>query len=94
MKNERSKTRFDWSRNPSREGVHSVYIATPSSYATYGKDITREEMANALSTWNKINELNAKKAMFKTLFIATLVSIPFIAIIYNMVSTILKNSNP
>jgi hypothetical protein len=51
-------------------------------------------MANALSTWNRINELKAKKAMFKTLFITTLASIPFIAIIYNMVSTILKNSNP
>jgi|688.fasta_scaffold37601_4 hypothetical protein len=91
MKREKTTQRFDWSRNPSREGVHSVYIATPGSYASYGKEITREEMANSLSTWNRINELNAKKAMFKTLFIATLVSIPFIAIIYNMVSTIMQN---
>lgn len=87
----RNPARFDWSRNPSHEGIHSVYISSPSSYASYGKDITREEMANSLSTWNKINDLNAKKAMFKTLFIATLVSIPFIAIIYNMISTLLQN---
>lgn len=83
---------FDWSRNPSREGIHSVYISSPSTYASYNRDITREEMANALATWNKINDLKAKKAMFKTLFIVTLASIPFISIIYNMVSTILQNS--
>jgi len=92
MKREKSAQRFDWSRNPTKEGVHSVYIATPGSYTTYGKDITREEMANSLATWIKMDELNAKKAMFKTLFIATLASIPFIAIIYNMVSTIIQNS--
>lgn len=93
MKKEKMPVRFDWSRNPSKEGIHSVYISSPSSYATYGKDISREEMANALSTWNKINELKAKKSMFKTLFLGTLISIPFIAIIYNMISTILRNSN-
>lgn len=92
MKKGKSAEKFDWSRNPTKEGVHSVYIATPGSYTTYNKDITREEMANSLATWIKINELNAKKAMFKTLFIATLVSIPFIAIIYNMVSTIIQHS--
>jgi hypothetical protein len=91
-KKEKAIPRFDWSRNPSREGIHSVYISTPGSYSCYGKDVTREEMANSLSTWNKINDLNAKKAMFKTLFIAALVSIPFIAIIYNMVSTIVQTS--
>jgi hypothetical protein len=90
MKKEKSTQRFDWSRNPTREGIHSVYISTPGSYTTYGKDITREEMANSLSTWNRINDLNAKKAMFKNLFIAALVSMPFIAIIYNMISTIMQ----
>ena len=84
---------FDWSRNPSREGIHSVYISSPSSYASYGKDITKEEMANSLATWNKINYLKDRKTMFKNLFIAALISIPFVAIIYNMISTILQNSN-
>lgn len=92
MKREKTVQRFDWSRNPTKDGVHSVYIATPGSYTTYGKDITREEMANSLATWIKINELNAKKAMFKNLFIATLVAIPFISIIYNMLKTIIENS--
>jgi hypothetical protein len=91
MKREKTANNFNWSRNPSREGIHSVYIATPGSYASYGKDVTREEMANSLSTWNRINELNAKKAMFKTLFIVTLASIPFISIIYNTVSTLIQN---
>lgn len=93
MKKERSISNFNWSRNPTREGVHSVYIATPGSYTNFGKDMAKEEMANALSTWNKINDLKSKKAMFKSLFIMTLVSIPFIAIIYNMLTTILTKSN-
>lgn len=93
MKKERSVNGFNWSRNSTREGIHSVYIATPGSYTNFGKDMAKEEMANALSTWNKINELKAKKAMFKSLFIAALVSIPFVAIIYNMLTTILTNSN-
>lgn len=92
MKREKSTPGFNWSRNPSRDGVHSVYIATPGSYAKYGRDITREEFSYSLSTWNRINDLNAKKMMFKNLFITSLISIPFIAIIYNMVSTIIQNS--
>lgn len=84
--------RFNWSRNPSREGIHSVYIANKNSYASYGKDITREEMANSLATWTHINELDSKKAMFKRLFIGTLVSVPFLFVIYNMVQVILQNS--
>lgn len=92
MKREKSKQQFNWSRVPSQEGIHSVYIATPGSYTTYGKDITKEEMANSLATWIKIEELNAKKALFKKLFIITLASIPFISIIYNMVKTILEKS--
>lgn len=89
MKKEKTSSKFDWSRNPSREGIHSVYIASPNSYATYGKDITKEEMANSLATWTHINELAAKKAMFKYLFIATLFSIPFLVVIYNMVQAII-----
>jgi len=98
MKREKQSSRFDWSRNPSIEGVHSVYIATPSShnydgsYSRYGKDITREELSNSLSTWNRINDLKTKKLFFKMLFIVTLVSIPFIAIIYNIVNTIIQTS--
>ena len=92
MKREKTTLRFDWSRNPTREGIHSVYISTPGSYAKYGKDITREELSYSLSTWNRINDLNSKKMMFKNLLIASLISIPFIAIIYNMVSTIIQNS--
>lgn len=89
MKKNGNRQRFDWSRNPSKEGVSYVYIASPGSYASYGREITKDEMAYALSTWNRINELKAKKMMFKNLFIATLVSIPFLAIIYNMLNTIL-----
>jgi hypothetical protein len=88
MKKEKS-VRFDWSRNPSREGIHSVYIASPNSYAVYGRDISKEEMANSLATWSHINELAAKKLMFKRLFIATLVSFPFLVVVYNMVQAII-----
>lgn len=88
MKKSKSISGFNWSRNVTKEGVHSVYIATPGSYANFNKDISKEEMSNALSTWNNINELKSKKALFKNLFIATLVSIPFISIIYNIVITL------
>lgn len=94
MGNQRTKSpmpRFNWSRTPSREGIHSVYIAAQDSYATYKNDITRTEMANSLSNWNRINELRANRQMFKTLFIITLVSIPFIAIIYNVFSTLAQS---
>jgi hypothetical protein len=80
---------FDWSRTPSREGISSVYIASPNSYAIYGRDITKEEMANSLATWSHINELAAKKAMFKRLFIFTLVASPFLVVIYNMIKAII-----
>jgi hypothetical protein len=92
MKKQSRTQRFDWSKNPTKEGVSQVYIASPGSYATYGREITKDEMAYALSTWNRINELKEKKRMFKNLFIATLVSIPFLVIIYNMLSTILRLS--
>lgn len=88
MKKGKSVTGFNWSRNVTNDGVHSVYIATPGSYSHFGKEISKEEISNALSTWNKINDLKAKKTMFKNLFIATLVSIPFISIIYNIVITL------
>jgi hypothetical protein len=99
MKREKQMVRFDWSRTPSREGIHSVYIANPtahssdSTYSKYGREITKEELSNALSTWNRITDLNTKKTLFKRLFFLTLASIPFISIIYNMVSTIIQNSN-
>lgn len=91
MKKEKA-ARFNWSRTPSRDGIHSVYIATPGSFSSFGKDITREELANSLSTWNRINDLNAKKAMFRTLFFITLASIPFIAMAYNIISTIAQGT--
>ena len=88
MKRARPTAGFNWSRNATKEGIHSVYIATPGSYASFNKDISKEEMSNALSTWNNINDLKSKKSLFKNLFIATLVSIPFISIIYNIVVTL------
>lgn len=92
MKSKQPKKGFNWSRVPSREGIHSVYIANPIAYVSFGREISRSEMANSLATWNRINELKAKKLLFKRLFIATLASIPFLIIIHNMITSIIQST--
>lgn len=91
MKKGEQTTRFDWSKKPSRDGVQAVYIANPGVYSSYGKDITRDELSNALSNWNKMNDLKAKKTLFRNLFIATLISIPIFSILYNVLNTLAQN---
>ena len=75
---------FDWSRHPSKDGVNLVFLADPNAYTTFGKDITKDEFAYCLATYNRINELESKKqALIKALHI-TLLFLPITFFLYNI----------
>lgn len=76
---------FNWSRQvPSREGISAVYIAAPDSMSKMGWDITRAELTNSLHTFNKIEDLENKRYRLRTLLLWLAISIPFLAIFYNI----------
>ena len=84
MKKVRKVEPFNWSRTPSQEGVERVFLADPNAYTTFGKSITKDELCNSLSLYNKIVSLEQKKQMFKNMFVFTLVMIPFFFFFYNI----------
>jgi hypothetical protein len=84
MKKVRKVEPFNWSRTPSQEGVERVFLADPNAYTTFGKSITKDELCNSLSTYNKITALEQNKQFFRNMFIATIALIPFFFIFYNI----------
>ena len=84
------RTPFNWSRTPSKEGVSKVYLADPTTYTTFNSYdgwMTKEEFINSLNVYNEIVELRMRKKFFKTLFVYSLASIPFIIILINIISS-------
>jgi hypothetical protein len=75
---------FNWSRNPSKEGVLQVYLADPQAMTSFGKSITKDEFCNSLDTYNKITTLENNKQFFRNMFFTTLALLPFIFLIYNI----------
>ena len=84
MKKVRKIEPFNWSRTPSQEGVERVFLADPNAYTTFSKSITKDELCNSLSTYNKITVLEQNKQFFRNMFVTTLVLIPFFFIFYNV----------
>jgi hypothetical protein len=84
MKKVRKVEPFNWSRTPSDENIHKVFLADPNAYTTFGKSITKDELCNSLAVYNKIVSLEQKKQFFKNMFVFTLAAIPFLVFIYNI----------
>jgi hypothetical protein len=85
MKKTRRVEPFNWSRNPSKDSIHKVFLANPNAYTTFSKkDITQDELCNSLSTYNQIAVLEKKKQFFRNMFYTTLALIPFIFFVYNI----------
>lgn len=84
MKKVRKIEPFNWSRTPTQEGVEIVFLADPNAYTTFGKSITKDELCNSLSTYNKITALEQNKQFFRNMFITTIALIPFFFIFYNI----------
>lgn len=84
MKKTRRVEPFNWSRQPSKDGISKVFLADPQAYTTFSKHITREEFTNSLATYNKIISLEQTKQFFRNMFFTTLALIPVIFFIYNI----------
>lgn len=85
MKKTRRVEPFNWSRNPSKEGISKVFLADPNAFTTFSKkDITKDEICNSLATYNQIAALETKKQFFRNMFYTTLALIPFIFFVYNI----------
>lgn len=85
MKKTRRVEPFNWSRNPSKESVHKVFLADPNAFTTFSKkDITKDELCNSLATYNQITALENNKKFFRNMFFTTLAMIPFIFLFYNI----------
>lgn len=84
MKKTKRPEPFDWSRYPSREGIYKVFLGDPEAYTTFGKGISKEELANSLAVYNKIVYLEQKKKFFRDTLYMTLMAIPFLFFIYNV----------
>lgn len=83
MKKVRKVEPFNWSRTPSRENIHKVFLADPNAYSSMGKHITKDELCNSLAVYNKIIALEQKKYFFRSMFLFTLAAIPFSIFFYN-----------
>lgn len=85
MKKREKHEQFNWSRTPSNESIHSVYIASPNSQVDFNRGITREEFVRSIHTYTEFQELKNTKEFFKLAFMATIASIPFIVLFYNII---------
>jgi hypothetical protein len=83
-KTRRTLEPFDWSRHPSKENIGKVFLADPDAYTTFGKGITKEELAHSIHTYNKIKELEDKKKYLRDVLYFILIIIPFTFFIYNI----------
>jgi hypothetical protein len=83
MKKVRRIQPFNWSRTPSKENIHKVFLADPNAYTSLGKHITKDELCNSLAVYNKIRLLEQKKQTFRNMFYFTLAAIPFSIFFYN-----------
>lgn len=81
---------FDWSRYPSREGVYKVFLGDPYAYATFGKDITKVELADSLAIYDRITALEQKKVFLRDALYVTVMSIPFLIFIHNFLTGITR----
>jgi hypothetical protein len=76
---------FNWSRTPSSENIHAVYIASPNSYVEFNRGITKDEFVKSLNTYTELQELKSKKEFLKFSLAFTIASIPFIILFYNVI---------
>jgi hypothetical protein len=84
MRKRTKSDNFNWSKTPSKENVHSVYIASANSYVDFNRGITKDEFVQSLNTYVEIQDLIAKKEAFKSGLLFTIMSIPFIILFYNV----------
>jgi hypothetical protein len=84
MKKVRKVEPFNWSRTPSNEKVHKVFLADPNAFTSFGKSITKDELCNSLALHNKITALEQKKQSYSNMFYFTLAMIPLFFFIYNI----------
>lgn len=84
MKKKQRTYNLDLSRHPSRDGVSKVYFANPDVYSSFGKDITKEQFINSMSTYNRILDLEKKKVLLKETLMYVCLSIPFFVFIFNI----------
>jgi hypothetical protein len=84
MKKVRKVEPFNWSRTPSNENVHKVFLADPNAFTSFGKSITKDELCNSLALYNKITALEQKKQSYSNMFYFTLAMIPLFFFIYNI----------
>jgi hypothetical protein len=85
MKKRTKTDNFSWSKTPTRENIHSVYIASGNSYVDFNRGITKDEFVQSLNTYVEIQDLVAKKEALKSGLLFTIMSIPFIILFYNVV---------
>jgi len=75
---------FNWSRNPSREGISQVFLADPQAMTTFGKSITKDEFCNSIATYNKIVALEKNKKQLRDMLVFTLAMLPVFFFLYNI----------
>lgn len=83
-KTKRTTEPFNWSRNPTREGISKVFLADPQAYTTFGKSITKDEFCNSIATYNKITTLEKNKSQLRDMLFFTLAMLPFFFFLYNI----------
>lgn len=84
MKKTRKIEPFNWSRFPSKENVSQVFLADPNAYTSFGKSITKDELCNSLSLYNKIMELERNKKQLRDMLYFTLAMLPIFFFLYNI----------
>lgn len=84
MKKSRKVEPFNWSRFPSKENVSQVFLADPSAFTSFGKGITKDELFNSLSMYNKIAELEKNKKQLRDMLYFTLAMLPIFFFLYNV----------
>jgi hypothetical protein len=84
MKKSRRPEPFNWSRQPTREGISQVFLANPHAYTTFGKNITKDEFCNSMATYNKIRQLENNKKQLRDMLVFTLAMLPVFFFIYNI----------
>lgn len=83
-KTKRTTEPFNWSRQPTREGVSQVFLADPQAYTTFGKSITKDEFCNSIATYNKIVALEQNKKQLRDMLFFTLAMLPIFFFLYNI----------
>lgn len=93
MKKRLNTDNFSWSKTPTRENIHSVYIASANSYTDFNRGITKDEFVQSLNTYVEMQDLIAKKGALKLGLMVTIASIPFIILFYNVIWRYLEISS-